>query len=84
MSKDAKTAWLDQVKQHKRKQKGLPALSSINTDAGNVEHNIEVFNNISSARSCNEVNTSSDVAMGESFKYKDLDDTFDMSMRTLL
>ena len=32
------------VKRHKKKQKGLPVLSTLNTNAGNVEHNISMFN----------------------------------------
>lgn len=41
---DAKRDWLKLVKKHKRKQKGLPALSHLNRDAGNVEHNVSMFN----------------------------------------
>lgn len=41
---DAKDDWLDVVNKHKKKQKGLPALSILNTNAGNVEKNIEIFN----------------------------------------
>ena len=32
-------------KKHKKKQKGLSPFSYLNTDAGNVEKGIEVFNN---------------------------------------
>ena len=41
---DAKTDWLALVKKHRRKQKGLPALSTLNPNAGNVEHNVAMFN----------------------------------------
>lgn len=41
---DAKRDWLKLVKKHKRKQKGLPALSHLNRNAGNVEHNVSMFN----------------------------------------
>ena len=41
---DAKSDWMKLVKKHKKKQKGLPALSKLNTNAGNVEHNIKMFN----------------------------------------
>ena len=41
---DAKSDWMKLVKKHKKKQKGLPALSRLNTNAGNVEHNIKMFN----------------------------------------
>ena len=46
MNEDARNDWLKLVKQHKKKQKGLPALSTLNTDAGNVEHNVEMFNHM--------------------------------------
>lgn len=48
LNEDAKQDWLNIVKKHKKKQKGLPALSKLNTDAGNVEKNIELFNKMSS------------------------------------
>ena len=44
MNNDAKSAWMRQVKKHRKGQKGLPALSSLNPNAGNVEHNINMFN----------------------------------------
>lgn len=44
IQEDTKSDWMKVVKRHKRKQKGLPALSNLNTDAGNVEHNINMFN----------------------------------------
>ena len=40
MSENAKVDWLRRVKKHRKNQKGLPALSTLNTDAGNVEHNM--------------------------------------------
>lgn len=36
------------AKKHKKKQKGLPALSRLNTNAGNVEHNVNMFNHMNS------------------------------------
>ena len=44
IQEDAKSDWMRLVNKHKKKQRGLPALSNLNTDAGNVEHNIEMFN----------------------------------------
>lgn len=52
LNENAKNDWLKIVKKHKRKQKGLPALSNLNTDAGNVEHNISMFNSMTSAEGC--------------------------------
>ena len=49
LNENAKEDWLKLVKKHKKKQKGLPALSTLNTDAGNVEHNISMFNKMNSA-----------------------------------
>ena len=43
---DAKSDWLRLVKKHKRKQKGLHALSTLNPNAGNVEKSIELFNDM--------------------------------------
>ena len=42
---NAKDAWLKQVKYHKKRLKGLPRCG-LNPCAGNVEHNIEMFNNM--------------------------------------
>ena len=104
LQEDAKNDWISLVKKHRRKQKGLPALSKLNTNAGNVEKNIEMFNDMQpdgiatvdaingtiSAASCCE---SLDLFDGEVFTCEDhqhnvtqtdLDDKFDMSMRTLL
>ena len=44
IEEDAKSDWMKIVNKHKKKQKGLPALSTLNTNAGNVEHNIKMFN----------------------------------------
>ena len=44
IQEDAKSDWMKIVNKHKKKQKGLSALSTLNTNAGNVEHNIEMFN----------------------------------------
>ena len=46
LDEDAKDDWLKIVNKHRRRQKGLPALSRLNTNAGNVEKNIEIFHNI--------------------------------------
>ena len=48
LDENAKEDWLKLVKKHKKKQKGLPALSRINKNAGDVEKNIELFNKMSS------------------------------------
>lgn len=44
IEEDAKSDWMNIVKKHRKRQKGLPALSRLNTNAGNVEHNISMFN----------------------------------------
>ena len=36
------------AKAHKKKQKGISALSKLNPDAGNVEHNVKMFNKVNS------------------------------------
>lgn len=41
---NAKADWLKLVKRHRKRQHGLPALSMLNTNAGNVEHNVQMFN----------------------------------------
>ena len=41
IQEDAKSDWMEIVNKHKKRQKGLPTL---NTNAGNVEHNINMFN----------------------------------------
>lgn len=48
LTENAKEDWLAIAKKHRRKQKGLPALSKLNTNAGNVEHNISMFNKMNS------------------------------------
>ena len=40
---NAKDAWIKQVKHHRRRLKGLPRVG-FNSNAGNVEHNIEMMN----------------------------------------
>lgn len=71
IKEDAKHDWLKVVKHHKKRQKGLPALSTLNTNAGNVEHNINMFNHMqpSSHVTVNAINgsTSTDSGMCESF-----------------
>lgn len=90
---DAKTAWLNIVKKHRAKQKGLSPFCSleedtsanyslkeakrkkktyhVNTDAGNVEHNINMFNMMNDVPSdidINPMNGSVEVGgMSESF-----------------
>lgn len=46
LKENAKDDWLTLAKKHRRKQKGLPALSKLNTNAGNVEHNVSMFNHM--------------------------------------
>lgn len=48
LDENAKDEWMKLVKKAKKKQKGLPALTKINTNAGNVEHNVAMFNKINS------------------------------------
>ena len=73
MNENAKVDWMKIVKKHKKRQKGLPALSTLNTNAGNVEKNIELFNMMqpSSMPTADAVNgnissVSSEGGMGES------------------
>ena len=99
MNENAKNDWLDLVKRHRKRQKGLPALSSLKTNAGNVELGLHMFNTLSSPDggvSVDPVNGNVSAAgegactecggMGESFdkRYDNLDDCFDMSTRTLI
>lgn len=51
IQEDAKSDWMKLVTKHKKKQRGLPALSKLNPSAGNVEHNIKMFNMSSSGSS---------------------------------
>lgn len=44
LDENAKNDWFKIVKKHKKRQRGLPALSTLNTNAGNVEKSIELFN----------------------------------------
>ena len=48
LDENAKQDWLNIVKKHKNKQNGAPALSTLNTNAGNVEKSIEIFNKMNS------------------------------------
>ena len=48
LDENAKEDWLKLVKKHKKKQKGLPALTTLNAYAGDVEKHIELFNKMSS------------------------------------
>lgn len=48
LDENAKDEWMKLVKEVKKKQKGLPALTKIKTNAGNVEHNVAMFNKINS------------------------------------
>lgn len=68
IQEDAKSDWMKVVNKHKKRQKGLPALSKLNTDAGNVEHNISMFNKMAQpSNSVSAENSGSDtVAMSES------------------
>lgn len=89
IKEDAKSDWMNTVKKHKRKQKGLPALSSLNTNAGDVEKNVEIFNDMqpSTITSVSPVNGTPSESCCEDCnikKFDDLDDKFDMSMRSLL
>lgn len=122
LDENAKQDWLNIVKKHKKKQKGTPALTTLNTDAGDVEKHIEIFNKMSSHTDTlnnnpisgpfgDSVDLSSDgAAMGESCNKcinefimdketvdlyyneskkttnicENLDDCFDMSLRSIL
>ena len=74
LEEDVKDDWLNIVKKHKKRQKGLPALSRLNTNAGNVEKNIELFNamqpndNITVDAANGNVSTGDCCAMGESLE----------------
>ena len=67
---DAKKDWLKIVNKHKKKQKGLPALSTLNTNAGNVEHNIEMFNMMQPDGLVSVDSVNGNVGMGESMETK--------------
>lgn len=49
---DAKSDWLNLVKKHRKKQKGLPSQATLN-DAGDVETCIKMFNKINTTGSAN-------------------------------
>lgn len=64
INENAKNDWLKLVDRHKKRQKGMPALSTLNTDAGNVEHNIAMFNKMQGAEAPS-VNPVNGTAMAE-------------------
>lgn len=72
LGEDAKTNWFKIVDTHTKKQKGLPALSTLNTDAGDVETGIEVFNNtVSSDAGCCTMSESLDNDWVKRFNFTD-------------
>ena len=83
VSENAKIDWMKIVNKHKKKQKGLPALSTLNTNAGNVEKNIEIFNAMQPDGGVSVDAVNGNVSSCEGM-CEQLDDDFDMSMRTLL
>lgn len=66
IQEDAKSDWMAVVNRHKKKQKGLPALSKLNTNAGNVEHNINMFNMMQSNSDITIDPSSGNVSSGDS------------------
>lgn len=44
LDEDAKKDWYQIVKHHRKKQKGLPSLSTLKTDVGNLETGLGIFN----------------------------------------
>ena len=58
------------AKYHKKMQKGLSAYCFLNPDAGNVEHNIEMFNQMTSPV---ESSNAESTTVVEDFDYDDLD-----------
>lgn len=83
---DPKTEWIKLVNKHKKRQKGLP-ISKLNTDAGDVETNIKIFN---AAQPVSDAPAQGNIGACESLQRSSnkcdnqLDDKFDMSLRTLL
>lgn len=72
-NEDAKSEWLRLVRKHRRKQAGLPALSKLNTNAGNVELGMNLFNTLNNSESISvdAVNgnvSSADCCVGESIE----------------
>ena len=83
---DPKNEWIKLVNKHKKRQKGLP-ISRLNTDAGDVETNIKIFNAaqpVSDAHAQGNVAACEGIQRSSSKCNNQLDDTFDMSLRTLL
>ena len=76
IQEDAKADWMKIVNKHKKRQKGLPALSTLNTNAGNVEHNINMFNMMQPSGSIN-VDASSDNISSDSGCCESLQEEFD-------
>ena len=66
IQEDAKSDWMSLVNKQKKKQKGLPALSTLNTNAGNVEHNIEMFNMMQPDGNVNVDASNGNMSTGES------------------
>lgn len=73
IQEDAKSDWMSLVNKHKKKQKGLPALSTLNTNAGNVEHNINMFNMMQPDRIATVDASNGNVSSGESTCCESLD-----------
>lgn len=95
MNENAKVDWMKIVKKHKKRQKGLPALSTLNTNAGNVEHNIHMFNHMNTpvdAPSNNPVSgpfggdaSASSSAMGESVstEHRNTEEVVDLHFKNI-
>lgn len=93
LEENAKVDWMKVVKKHKKNQKGL-ALSTLNTDAGDVETSINMFNmmqpSVDSMGGCAEslekdcTPEPTKELCSEHADNASLDDKFDMSLRTLL
>lgn len=95
MNENAKNAWMKLVNKHKKRQKGLPVLSTLNTNAGNVEHNINMFNMMQPSGSITVDASNGNISsgefsggMGESFVKENfislnLEEKFDMNKKTI-
>lgn len=66
IQENAKVDWMKLVNKHRKRQKGLPALSKLNTNAGNVEHNINMFNMMQPDGSATVDASNGNVSSGES------------------
>lgn len=74
LDENAKNDWFKIVKRHKKRQKGLPALSTLNPNAGNVEKSIELFNMMQPSGNVSVDASSGNVeagGMGESVQLKE-------------